>query len=99
MPAWLNGAIRAALQAAWAWLVAYAAAKGIDLPVDVPTWLEAAAFSAVLGAVVAAIQWAERRDSSTPSGRLLRRLAKIAMLNFRPAIYPKLPAGYVPPAA
>lgn len=97
MPAWLNGALRAALQAGWAWLAAAAAAKGVDLPDDSPAWLDAAAAATVLGAVVAAIQWAERRSDATWYGRLLRRLARVAMLGFRPAIYPKLPVGYVPP--
>ncbi len=99
MPAWLNGAIRAALQAAWAWLVVFAAAKlGVELPAGVPAWLDAAAAAVVLGVVVAVVQRVERLDDSSAVGRLLRQMVRIAMLGARPAVYPKLPAGYVPPA-
>ena len=96
MPAWLNGALRAALQAAWAWLVAVAAAKGVELPADTPVWLDAAALGAVAGVVVGAIQWLERRGDGTLLGRFGRWLAKVAMLGLRPAAYPK-PPGYMPP--
>lgn len=97
MPAWLNGALRAALQAVWAWLVAAAAAKGVDLPDDSPAWLDAAAAAGVLGAIVGAVQWLERRSNATLIGRFGRWLAKVAMLGLRPAAYPKLPPGYMPP--
>lgn len=89
MPAVLNGAIRAALQALWAWLVAVAAARGFHLPTHVPLWLDAAATAAVLGVVVGAIQWAERRSDATLFGRGLRRLAAWAMLGLTPPAYPK----------
>lgn len=100
MPAWLNGAVRAALQAGWAWLVVVAAAKlGIELPAEVPAWLDATAAAVVLAAVVAVVQRVERLDDRSVVGRLLRQLVRIAMLGARPAVYPKLPAGYVPPKA
>lgn len=100
MPAWLTGAVRAALQAVWAWLVITAAARlGVELPAEVPAWLDAAAAAVVLAAVVAVVQRVERLDDSSVVGRLLRQLVRIAMLGARPAVYPKLPAGYVPPRA
>lgn len=95
MPAWLNGALRAALQAAWAWLAATAAKKGIELPADTPLWLETAALAAVAGVVVGAIQWLERRSGDTLLGRAGRWLAKVAMLGLRPAVYPKLPSDVI----
>lgn len=89
MPGWLIGAIRAGLQGGWAWLVAYAAAKaGLQLPAEVPAWLDEVAFAAVLAAVVGLIQWLERRDERTLLGRLGRRLAGALMLWTRPAVYP-----------
>lgn len=99
MPAWLNGAVRAALQAGWAWLVVVAAAKlGIELPAEVPAVVELVASALVLAAVVAVVQRVERLNDSSAAGRLLRQLVRWAMLGTRPAIYPTLPAGYVPPA-
>lgn len=98
LPAWINGALRTALQAGWAWLATYAAAKlGVHLPAREPAWVDAAAYAGVLTAVTAAIQWAERRSGSTLVGRVLRRLARVATLNLRPAIYPNHRAA-VPPA-
>lgn len=100
MPAWLNGAIRAALQAGWAWLVVVTAARlGVELPAEVPAVVELIASAAVLAVVVAIVQRVERLDDRSAVGRLLRQLVRIAMLGARPAVYPKLPAGYVPPKA
>lgn len=99
MPAWLTGVIRTLLQAGWAWLVVFVAAKlGVELPAEVPAVVELVASAVVLAAVVAVVQRVERLDDRSAIGRLLRQLVRIAMLGARPAIYPKLPAGYVPPA-
>jgi uncharacterized membrane protein len=100
MPAWLNGMVRAALQAAWAWLAVFVAAKlGVELPADVPAVVELFVSAAVLAAVVAVVQRVERLDDSSVVGRLLRMLVRWAMLGARPAVYPRLPEGYVPPKA
>jgi hypothetical protein len=86
MPAWLNGALRAALQVGWAWLAAFALARfGIHLPAHEPAAVDAVASALVLGAIVAAVQWAERQ----PPTSLVNRVARIVMLSLRPAAYPK----------
>jgi hypothetical protein len=91
MPAWLNGALRAALQAAWAWLAAWVLAHfGLQLPDHEPAWVDAAAAAAVMAAVVGAVQWAERRPDTTLIGRALHWLARLVMLGLRPAVYPRL---------
>lgn len=92
MPAWLNGALRAGLQFAWAWLVAAAAAKGLSLPEHEPVIVDTIASGAVLAAVVGIVQWAERRPDTNVVNRGLRRLARIAMAGLRPAAYPPPPA-------
>lgn len=86
MPAWLNGALRAALQAGWAWLAAFALARfGVHLPAHEPAVVDAVAAAALLSAVVGAVQWAERQ----PPTSLVNRVARIVMLSLRPATYPK----------
>jgi hypothetical protein len=90
VPAWLTGALRAALQAGWAWLAAWVLARfGLQLPEHEPAWVDAAAAAAVMAAIVGAVQWAERRPDTTLTGRALRWLARVAMAGLRPATYPQ----------
>jgi hypothetical protein len=90
MPVWLTGALRSALQIGWAYVIAYAAGKGFNLPTDVPVWLDEAAFAATLAVFVALVQWLETRPADSVFGRATRALAKVLMLGAsRVVVYQK----------
>lgn len=92
MPAWMTSAIRTAVQAGWARLVAWAAGTlGVTLPAEAPVWLQALAAAAVVGIVTAGIRWCETRPTSSRWGRAARWVARVAMLRL------PSPTGYATP--
>lgn len=89
MPTWFIGAVRTALQALWGLLVAWLAARDIEVPPSVPEPLVLVVLALVAGAVAGLIQWAERRSGSNVLARLVRAVARTLMLGARQAEYPR----------
>lgn len=87
LPRPLVSATRTAVQMLWAYLLAFAAKRGLPLPDDLGLWFDAAALAAVGWAWTALIRWMESSELGW-----VKALARGAMLGLQTKpVYSKSP--------